>query len=169
MGEDRNMLTRSQSDSDFAGGPSLEEELTGLVAQIGNHTVKSGSTLQSWTALSVGEAGFYAVVKGGQFGLSLRSTYQDLGIPMKIEIQVDNVEVFDRSIGSKTANETLDTRYFWTQERVQYGDLNIKKVRTGKKLRRMLERSQSLLQNYNNIANLQDWYSTDHGSHSTTR
>ena len=28
----------------------------------------------------------------------------------------------------------------------------------------MLERSQSLLQYYNNIASLQDWYSTDRGS-----
>ena len=34
-----------------------------------------------------------------------------------------------------------------------------------RKTARMLERSQSLLQNYNNIARLQDWYSTDHGSH----
>ena len=31
----------------------------------------------------------------------------------------------------------------------------------------MLERSQSLLQYYDNIASLQDWYSTDHGSHTT--
>ena len=44
-----------------------------MVAQIGNHTVKSGSTLQSLTALSVGEAEFYAVVKGGQVGRSLIS------------------------------------------------------------------------------------------------
>ena len=29
----------------------------------------------------------------------------------------------------------------------------------------MLERSQSLLQYYNNIASLQCWYSADHGSH----
>ena len=29
----------------------------------------------------------------------------------------------------------------------------------------MLERSQSPLQYFNNIASLQDWYSTDHGSH----
>ena len=29
----------------------------------------------------------------------------------------------------------------------------------------MLERSQSLLQYYNNIASLQDWSSTNHGSH----
>ena len=42
------------------------------------------------TALSVGEAEIYAVVKGGQVGLSLRSMYQDLGISMKIEIQSDS-------------------------------------------------------------------------------
>ena len=53
------------------------------MAQIGDHTVKSGSTLQSLTALSVGEAEFSAVVKGRQVGLSLRSIYQDLRIPMK--------------------------------------------------------------------------------------
>ena len=44
----------------------------GLVAQIGNHTLKAGSALQSLTALSVREAEFYAVVKGSQVGLSLR-------------------------------------------------------------------------------------------------
>ena len=84
------MLTRSVFvDSDFAGDPVPRKSTTGLVAQqIGNHTVKSGSAHQSLTALSVGEAEFYAVVKRGQVGLFLRSMYQDLGIPMKIEIQV---------------------------------------------------------------------------------
>ena len=66
-------------DSEFAGDPVSRKNTTGLVAQIGNHTVKSGSTLQSLTALSVGEAEFYAVVNGGQVALSLRSMYQDLG------------------------------------------------------------------------------------------
>ena len=70
---------------DFAGDPVSRKSTTGLVAQIGNHIVKSGSTLQSLTALSVGEAEFYAVVKGGQVGLALRSIYQDLGIPMQVE------------------------------------------------------------------------------------
>ena len=72
-------------DSDFAGDPVSKKSTTGLVAQIGNHTVKSGSTLQSLTALSVGEAEIYAVVKGSQVGLSLRPICQDLGIPMKVE------------------------------------------------------------------------------------
>ena len=121
-------------DSDFAGGPVSRKCTTGLVAQMGNHTVKSGSTLQSLTALSVGEAEFYMVVKGGQVGLSLRSTYQDLGIPMKIEIQS----------GSSTANSSTDrleagqrtkhiaTRYFWIQEGVRDGHLSAKKVLTAK-------------------------------------
>ena len=64
----------------FAGDPVSRKNTTGLVAQIGRHAVKSGSTLQSLTALSVGEAEFCAVVKGGQVGLSLRSMYSDLGI-----------------------------------------------------------------------------------------
>ena len=58
-------------DSDFAGDPVSRKSTMGLVAQIGNHTVKSRSTLPSLTALSVGEAEFYAVVKGGQVGQSL--------------------------------------------------------------------------------------------------
>ena len=58
-------------DSDFSGDTVWRESTSGLVAQIGNHTGKSGSTLQSLTALSVGESEFYAVVKGGQVGISL--------------------------------------------------------------------------------------------------
>ena len=121
-------------DSDFAGDPVSRKSTTGLVAQIGNHTVKSGSTLQSLTALSVGEAEFYAVVKRGQVGLSLRSMYQDLGIPLKIEIQSDSstaTSLTDR-LGAEERMKHIDTRYFWMQERVHGGDLSIKKVPTAK-------------------------------------
>ena len=85
-------------DSDFAGDPVSRKSTTGLVAQNGNHTLNSGSTLQSLTALSVGEAECYAVVKGGQVGLALRSICQVMGIPMKVEIQSD----------SSTANSLTD-------------------------------------------------------------
>ena len=106
-------------DSDFAGDPVSRKSTTGLVAQIGNHIKKSGSTLLSLTALSVGEAEFHAVVNGGQVGLSLRSIYQDLGIPMKVEIQSDSstANSLTDSNGSRTANET---HVFLIQERVQY-------------------------------------------------
>ena len=151
-------------DSDFAGDPVSRKSTTGLVAQIGNHTVKSGSTLQSLTALSVGEAECYAVVKGGHIGLSLRSMYQDLGIPMKFEIHSDSstANSLTYRLGAGQRTKHIDTRYFWIQERVQDGDLSRCPQRRSAQ---MLEQNQSLLQYYNNIASLQYWYSTDHGSH----
>ena len=78
-------------DIDFSCDPVSRKSATGLVAQIGKHTVNSGSTLQSLTVLSVGEAEFYSVVKGGQVGLSLRSKCSDLGSQMKVAMQIDSL------------------------------------------------------------------------------
>ena len=74
------------------------------------------------------------MVKGGQVGLSLRSMYQGLGIPMKIEIQSDSSTAnsgTDR-LGAGQRTKHIDTRFFWIQERVRDGDLSIKKVPTAK-------------------------------------
>ena len=38
-------------DSDFVGDPVSRKSTTGLVVQMCNHTIKSGSTLQSFTVL----------------------------------------------------------------------------------------------------------------------
>ena len=120
-------------DSDFAGDPVSRKSTTGLVAQIGNHTVKSGSTLQSFTALSVGETEFYVVVKGSQVGLALRSIHQDLGVPMKVEIQSDSStakSLTDR-LGARQRTKHSVTRYFWVQERPQYQEgAHSEKLRT---------------------------------------
>ena len=121
-------------DSDFAGDPVSRESTAGLVAQIGNHTVESGSTLQILTALSVVEAEFYAMVKGGQVGQSMGVKNQDLKIPLKIDIQSDSStanSLTDR-LGAGQRTKHIDTRYFRIQERVQDGDLSIKKVPTAK-------------------------------------
>ena len=145
-------------DSDFAGDPVSRKSTTGLVAQTGNHTVKSGSTLQSLTALSVGEAEFYAVVKGGQVGLSLRSMYQTLGIPMKIEMQSDSstASSFTDRLGAGQRTKHIDTPCFWIQERVQDGDLSIKKVLTAKNCADVGTKpvSASVLQQHCNFAGL---------------
>ena len=110
------------------------------------------------------EAEFYAVVKGGQVGLSLRSMYQDLGIPMKIEIQSDSSTANSLTVrlGAGQRTKHIDTRYFWIQERVQDGDLSIKKV-LQRRTAQMLERSLSLLQYYN-LVFYEPWI-----PHSTTR
>ena len=64
--DDKNTLTKFTGflDSDFGGDPVSRNSTTGLVAQIGNRTEKCGSSLESLTALSVGEAEFNATVKG---------------------------------------------------------------------------------------------------------
>ena len=121
-------------DCDFAGHPVSRKSTTGMVAQKGNHTVKSGSTLQSLRTLSVGEAEFYALVRVSQVGLSLRSMYHDLGIPMKIEIRSDGRtanSLTDRlEAGQRTKH--LDTRYIWTKTSSRCSPLSIKKVLTAK-------------------------------------
>ena len=53
---------------------------------------------------------------------------------MKIEIQSDSstaISLTDR-LGAGQRTKHIDTRYFWIQERVQDGDLSIKKVLTAK-------------------------------------
>ena len=74
------------------------------------------------------------MVKGGQVGVSLRSKNQDLGIPMKVEIQSDSstADSLTDRLGAGQRTKHTDTRYIWIQERVQDGDLSIKKVPTAK-------------------------------------
>ena len=152
-------------DSGVAGDP-VSGHRTGLVAQIGNHSVKSGSTLARSTALGVGVAEFHAVVKGGQVGLSLRSIDTDPGFILKVEIQSDSSTAISLTgrLGAGARTKHIDSLFFGVLDRVQDGDLSAKKVLTAKMVQ-MLARSQSLLQYCDSIANLQGWYSTHHGSH----
>jgi hypothetical protein len=98
--------------------------------------LKCSSTLQSLTALSVGEAEFYAVVKGGAVGLSLKAIYEDLGVKVDAEIDSDSTtagSLADRlGVGQRTKH--IQTRFLWVQERVQDRDLRVKKVHTSKNI-----------------------------------
>ena len=95
----------------FAGDPVSRKSTTGFVAQIGSHTLKSGSFLQSLTALSVG-AEFYAVVKGSRVRLSLRSKNMDLGIPMNAEVQIGSSSrnSLTGRLGAGPRTKHIDTR-----------------------------------------------------------
>ena len=153
-------------DPGFAGDPVSRKRTTGVVARVGNHALKAGSTPQSPTALSVGEAEFYAVVKGSQVGLSFEIHIRGFGnsnASRDTKRQLYS-KLFDRSLRCRTSH--IGTRYFGVQERVLDGDLTVKKrVPTAKKIVQMWERSQSLHQYYNHIAHLQDWYAIDRGTH----
>ena len=134
--EDTNTCTKSPSSWTAISLAIQSREKARRDWWIGNHTVKSGSTLQNVTALSGGEAEFYAVVKGDQVALSLRSIYMDLGMAMKVGKQSDSStanSLTDR-LGARPRTKHTDTQYFWVQERVQDGDFRNKKVSTAKKL-----------------------------------
>ena len=77
---------------------------------------------------------FYAVVKGGQVGLSLMSTCMCLGIPIEVEIHSDcsKANSLTDRLGAGPRTKHIDTHYFSVQERVPDGDLSIKKVPTAK-------------------------------------
>ena len=122
--------------------------------------MNSGSTLQSLKALSVGEAEFCAVVKGVQVGLTLRPKIMDLGTSRKVDMQSGSSTsnfLTDR-LGAGPRTKHIDSGYFWVQQRVQEGDLS-------EKLCRCWNEASLCFCTTANIASLQDWYSTDHGSH----
>ncbi|CAK0855964.1 unnamed protein product [Prorocentrum cordatum] len=119
-------------DSDFAGDPISRKSTTGLVAMVGSHPIKGSSTLQSLTSLSVGEAEFYAVVKGAAVALMLRSIYEDFGDNMEARVLSDSTtagSLADRlGVGQRTKH--IQTRFLWVQERVQDKDLKVAYLET---------------------------------------
>ena len=105
---------------------------SGVIARVGGHTLKSSSTLQSLTALSVGEAEFLALVKGAAVGLMMKAVYADLGLDMWVNVQSDSSTagaLTDR-LGAGPRTKHLDTRFMWVQERVQDEELKVTKVHT---------------------------------------
>ena len=85
---------------------------------------------------------------------------------MNVEIQSDSSTLnclTDRwEQESKRNTLTRDTSGYKNEFKTE---ISISRRCLQRRTTQMLERSQSLPQNYNNIASLQDWYTTDHGSH----
>ena len=92
--------------------------------------MKTYASTQPLIALSVGEAEYYGIVKGGCTGLGMQSLFRDLGVDVKVQINTDSST--GKSIASRRGAgkiRHLDTRELWIQERVARGDIVIEKVR----------------------------------------
>ena len=95
------------------------------------------------------------------------SIYQDLGIPMKVEIQSDSTtanSLTDRLVAGQRTKH-FDTRYFWVQERVQDGDLSIKKVPTAKNCADVGIEASPCFCTTTTLQVCRDWYSNDPTPH----
>ena len=108
------------------------------------HTVKASCTLQSLIALSVGEAEFYALVLGAAILLSLQSLLADLGLSFETQIRADSTTakaITDRTGVNRTKH--IQTRWLWTQERIQAGDISVAHVRSADNFSDVLTKAMS--------------------------
>ena len=62
------------------GEVACQISTSGELILLGEHLIKSWSTTQKITALSSGEAEYYAIVKGASQGIGIRSMLQDFRI-----------------------------------------------------------------------------------------
>ena len=65
------------TDSDYAGCRVTRKSTPGGVGQLGYHMIKRWSRMQGVVALSVGEAEYYALVKGACEGLGIQGLLRD--------------------------------------------------------------------------------------------
>ena len=68
------------TDSDWAGDRIERKSTSGGVVMLGNHCIKTWSSIQKTVALSSAEAEYVAMVKGGSIGLGIRSMLSDFEI-----------------------------------------------------------------------------------------
>ena len=102
-----------------------------MVQQMGLHTVKASSNLQSAISLNASEAELYALCHGAAHGLALQAYLRDLGLDLPVKIKSDSSSA--RSFANRRGlgkQRHVQTRYLWLQERVANRHLEVEKVAT---------------------------------------
>ena len=129
-------------DSDHATDKTTRKSTTGMVQQLGLHTVKQSSNLQTPIGLNVSEAEYYALVHGAAHGLGLQSFMRDIGIDLKLVIESDSTSAKSfanrRGLGKQ---RHVETRYLWLQDRIAFKHLEVRKVGTWSNVSDILTKS----------------------------
>ena len=118
------------SDSDWAGCKRTARSTSGGVVRYCGHYVKSWSSTQRSITLSSGEAELVAAVKMCGEILGVVQLMADWGVKVDGEVWVDS----SAAIGTMTRRGNGKLRHVrvvtpWIQERIEDGDLTVKKVR----------------------------------------
>jgi hypothetical protein len=115
------------------GPASCRRSTSGGLIMLGSHLIKSWSSTQKVTALSSGEAEYYAIVKGACQGIGVRSMLQDFQVngasQRHVEIKEDSSAA--KGISSRRGLGKLkhiDIKELWIQEKVNSEELKITKV-----------------------------------------
>ena len=101
---------------------------TGMVLMRDAHCLKVLSHTQSTISLGSGESKYYGIVKSAAIGLGARSMLADFGMCADVVVRTDSSSGL--AVGSRRGLggiRHVQTRYLWVQQRVQEGDLRLKK------------------------------------------
>ena len=115
-------------DSDHAGCLKTRKSTTSMVLMRDAHCLEVSSHTQSTIPLSSGESECYGIVKCAALGFGARSMLSDFGMCADVVVRTDLSNGL--AVGSQRALGRLrhvQTRYLWVQQRVQQGDLRLKK------------------------------------------
>ena len=133
------------TDSDWAGCRATRKSTSGGLACFGGGVIKSWSSTQASVALSVGEAEFYSGIKGAAEGIGCCNLLRDLGIEAKVMLWTDSntaKSMAGRTCMGKTRH--IDTRYYWIQDVVKRGVVQVLKIEGDKNPADLLTKPQSL-------------------------
>ena len=117
------------SETDWAGDRRARKSTSGGVASIDGAATKHWSSTQESVALSVGEAEYYALVKGAAEGLGMQALARDLGIDLTLRIWVDSTtaDAIASRIGLGRVRH-MEAKYLWAQEAHQNKRFCIRKI-----------------------------------------
>ena len=116
-------------DSDWAGCLQTRKSTSGGMMTVRGGLVKSWASTQGSTALSSGEAEYYAIVKGACEGLGLKQVIQDMGVKVAVKVWVDSstAKSIAERIGLGKVRH-MDVRFMWLQEVRRQGKVKIVKI-----------------------------------------
>ena len=108
------------ADSDWAACNSTRRSTSGGVVLFGGSALKTYSSTQGSVATSVGEAEYYAALKGAAEGLGVQALARDLGVELKVRLVSDSTSARGiacrRGLSGRTRH--LETKFLWLQEAV---------------------------------------------------
>ena len=125
------------TDSDWAACVESRKSMSSYSIKFGKHLLDTSCAKQSIVGLSSGEAEYYAITRGSAAGMMVQSILQEIGCKIKLACLTDSSAAkgicHRRGVGRV---KHLALKELWVQDRVDKGELTVKKVGTEEKLGR---------------------------------